>query len=249
MIKLEFDVHSDYLGSNKEVTVILPNPHTWEGDREPMKVLYLLHGLGDDHTFWSRRTNIEDFVSDRNLMVVMPDGDVSWYCDMVHGKKYFSYLTEELPYFIKTMFNVSTKREDTFIGGASMGGYGAFKAGMTCPEKYGKVFTYSAAVDLTVLQQWIDHDLMENAMGPYEEAVKTNANSFILAEEAKASGKELPEVYIWCGTEDFLYQASINLRDKLTELGIKHQYHECPGTHEWPCWNGALPDTINWLLE
>ena len=103
MIKLEFDVHSDYLGSNKEVTVILPNPHTWERDREPMKVLYLLHGLGDDHTFWSRRTNIEDFVSDRNLMVVMPDGDVSWYCDMVHGKKYFSYLTEELPYFIKTM--------------------------------------------------------------------------------------------------------------------------------------------------
>lgn len=98
-------------------------------------VLYLLHGLSDDHTIWHRRTSIERYVSALGLAVVMPNVGKSFYTDMANGGNYFTFITEELPTLVQSYFPVSAKREDNFIAGLSMGGYGAFKVALSCPEK------------------------------------------------------------------------------------------------------------------
>ncbi len=244
-MKCELTFYSAVLGKRVNVNVIYPEG----GSETPFKVLYLLHGLGDNYSYWCNRTTVETLVENKGLVVVMPDGDVSWYSDMFNGRRYFTYITQELPGKIKSFFkNISDKREDTFIGGASMGGYGAFKAAMSYPENYGKVFGFSSAVDMEDLLPWIDRTILENAWGPIEEAMKGEHSSYNLALKLKESGKESPEMYLWCGFDDFLYSSSVKFSSYLKELGLPVEYSESEGNHDWPCWDKELKTVVDRFL-
>jgi S-formylglutathione hydrolase FrmB len=122
-------------------------------------VLYLLHGLSDDYTIWQRRTSIERYVADMEIAVVMPDADTSFYSDMVHGRKYWTFLSEELPEIVHDFFpNISEKREDTFVAGLSMGGYGAYKLALGT-DRFAAAASLSGAVDLPIELDGIDNEL------------------------------------------------------------------------------------------
>ena len=250
MTELALTIYSDSLGKSVPIRVLYPQQHYLLGVPErPYRVLYLLHGLGDDETFWLRRTGIESCADGKHLIVVMPDGDVSWYCDMDRGRKYFTYITEELPKQIRTLFQgVSDKREDTFIGGASMGGYGAFKAAMTYPKRYSKAFSFSGALDIPALEPWIEKSILENAMGPLEEAVRGEASLYVAAERVRASGHVLPQFYMWCGYDDFLYQANLKFRGFMQEKGLPLTYREGEGAHRWQDWDRELERALEFLL-
>ena len=244
-MKCELSFYSRVLEKVTNVNVIYPDNETGVA----YKVLYLLHGLGDNYTYWGARTEVESLVEGKNFVVVMPDGDVSWYSDMYNGKKYFTYISQELPEKIHSILkNISVKREDTFIGGASMGGYGAFKAAMTYPENYGKVFGFSSAVDMEDLIPWIDRTIMENAWGPMDEAIKGENNAFNLAVKLKESGKIPPAMYMWCGYDDFLYSSSVKFSNHLKALGMPIEYRESDGNHDWPCWDRELKTVLNEFL-
>ena len=118
---------SAVLRRNTSITVILPTPEEESAPiQKDMKVLYLLHGLHGDETSWMRYTSIERYASESVIAVVMPGVGNSFYQDMAHGERFYTYMTEELPKFIEGLFPVSRKREDTYIAGLSMGGYGAW---------------------------------------------------------------------------------------------------------------------------
>ena len=251
----DLSLYSNVLGKNISVRVLYPHrcvSYAYTDDstsEEPYKVLYLLHGLGDDYTFWSRRTCIESYAEGKNLVVVMPDGDVSWYCDMYRGRRYFTYITDELPGQIKRIFNnISHKREDTFIVGASMGGYGAFKAAMSFPERYSKAVSFSGALDIEALLPWIERGILENAMGPIEEALAGENNLYVLAEHLKASGKMSPDFYMWCGYDDFLYKANVKFKEHLQKLELPLQYVEGEGDHQWTYWDREMEKVIDKFL-
>lgn len=97
-------------------------------------MLYLLHGLSDNHSCWLRRTAVDRYAEEYGIAVVMPEVQRSFYCDMAHGPAYFTYIADELPQICQRLFRLSDKREDTFIAGNSMGGYGALKAALSRPE-------------------------------------------------------------------------------------------------------------------
>lgn len=255
-MNIELSLYSNVLGKNVSVRVLYPHrctSYAYQNENlseEPYQVLYLLHGLGDDYTFWSKRTCIESYVESRNLVVVMPDGDVSWYCDMYRGRNYFTYITDELPGQIRRIFcNISDQRADTFIGGASMGGYGAFRAAMAFPERYGKAFSFSGALDIDALLPFIEREILENAMGPIEQALAGEENPYVLAEHLCSSGKIPPNFYMWCGYEDFLYTANVKFQTHMKQLGLPLEYHEGEGAHTWPCWEGQLQRVLDWLMK
>ena len=130
---------SEVLGKQVQMNVILPQRSRGQigldsisEKAETYPTLYLLHGMSDDHTIWERRTSIERYASEKGIAVVMPDGDLSWYTDMKHGQNYFTFMADELPAVCRDFFpKMSPRREDTFVAGLSMGGYGAFKLGST----------------------------------------------------------------------------------------------------------------------
>lgn len=122
-------LYAESLGMNTGVTVSLPGERR---DRTgDMPVLYLLHGLSDDHTSWVRRTDIDRYAEEWGVAVIMPEVQRSFYCDMTNGPRYFTYIVDELPALCQRLFRVSARREDNFVAGLSMGGYGAMKAALS----------------------------------------------------------------------------------------------------------------------
>ena len=158
MAFLQIQFFSDVLNVASTVNVIMPEANQGIGvetsknrakNRELPKVLYLLHGYSDDHTIWMRRTSVERYAAAHNLTVVMPAVNHSFYCNEVHGERYWDYVSEELPATIQRFLRVSDKPEDTFVAGLSMGGYGAMRLALTYPERYAAAGSFSGAVDIT----------------------------------------------------------------------------------------------------
>jgi S-formylglutathione hydrolase FrmB len=216
-----------------------------------LPVLYLLHGLSDDHTIWQRRTSIERYAASRRLAVVMPAVNRSFYTDQKHGYKYWTFISDELPGIVQTLFRISARREDTFVAGLSMGGYGALKLGLRCPDRYAAAASLSGVTDLGRLAADEDPDrLAEGKMifGSLAEYLGSDDDLFALAEKTAQPGISKPKLFMACGTDDFLYQDNLAFRPHLEKLGYDLAWSEKPGaTHEWGYWDEMIQQVLDWL--
>lgn len=257
-----FDVKlfSTALLTQTDIRVVVPTPdEPFEPDDTPYyragkkyQVLYLLHGGFGDCTVWTRNTGIERFAQQHKLMVVCASVGNSMYMDMAHGSQFFTYFTQELPAFINYMFPVSTKREDTFIAGMSMGGYGAMRIAFEQPERFSRVITLSGGLDLQGLREASRSVLktpfrMEDIFGDAPEALAENELCYVISKRI-AEGTPLPKVYLSCGTEDFLYAVNQAARDRYRALGLDVTYFEGPGGHNWDFWEPEMRKLLDtWL--
>ncbi|MBO9597171.1 MAG: esterase family protein [Cohnella sp.] len=241
MAFLQCHFYSDSLQISGSMNVILP-----ERIKGPLSTLYLLHGLSDDHSIWVRRTSIERYVSDLQLAVVMPAVNRSFYADMKHGANYWTFVSEELPARARAMFPLSSERRHNFAAGLSMGGYGAFKLGLSHPDRFAAVASLSGALDLERLNADGLREEIPAIFGDLESAVGSDNDLFALAKRAAANGSS-PLLYQCCGTEDFLYANNVNFREHASSLGLPLTYEEGPGKHEWGYWDTQIQRVLEWL--
>jgi putative tributyrin esterase len=220
------------LGFNVSLNVILPEPVK---SNEKFKVLYLLHGYIGDHTDWMRYSSIERYASQYRLAVVMPGVNNSYYTDTTYGQPFFTFIAKELQQFVQNTFSISKKACDTFVGGLSMGGYGAIKLALTYPKKFGKAFSLSGALDIENIRNMkLDPNEKKLFDGVFGKKVLLNTKNdlFYLAKKFEHKKNLLPNLLIICGREDFLYQDNLNFVKLLSDLKLDHLYEELPGTHE-----------------
>ncbi len=136
------------------------------GTDAPPPVLYLLHGLSDDDTIWLRRTSIERYVAEFGLAVVMPQVHRSFYLDGEYTGAYWTFVAEELPALVAGFFRVSQAREDTFVAGLSMGGYGAMLHALRQPGRFAAAASLSGALDVGAWAEGGDpHGLLRTIAG------------------------------------------------------------------------------------
>ncbi len=255
MALLHCNFKSAVLDLCSSMDVILPDPvrlldGTLVERTQPPQVLYLLHGLSDDNTIWQRHTSIERYVEPYDLAVVMPAVDRSFYTDMAQGNRYWTFVSEELPELVQAYFQLSTKREDTFTAGLSMGGYGAFKLALSHPERFGAAASLSGAVDMAYAPgqeepEWVT--TKTRIFGPLDKLAGSEMDLMYLAEKlAESTYKEMP-LFVWCGTEDFLYEQNQNFRQHANELGLNFTYTEDPGDHLWKYWDEQIQNVLAWL--
>lgn len=240
MALIHMEAYSETLGMNRQTLVIVPqnaDPNC------PAKVLYLLHGLSDDASCWDRRSRVEMYVDGHNVVVVMPEGDRSFYTDSPLGK-YRTYLEKELPQLICRNFNVSSRPEDTYIGGLSMGGYGALKIGLRNPELYRRVFAFSSALDY-------EQNLCRFCMNPgipFSEETRDEEDLLRILERDLAEKKSLPMLHLFCGTEDGFLEENQQFAALLSERGVPHTAQWDDGfSHEWRYWDAMLKESIRIL--
>ena len=92
--------------------------------------LYLLHGVFGNYTDWVSGTRVQRWAEAHDLAVVMPSGDNRFYVDQPAAHDlYGEFIGRELVEITRRMFPLSRRREDTFVGGLSMGGFGALRNG------------------------------------------------------------------------------------------------------------------------
>lgn len=213
--------------------------------------LYLLHGLSDDHTIWMRRTSIERYASAAGLAVVMPAVGRSFYADMVHGYNYWRFVSIELPRLAEQFFPLSPRREDRFVAGLSMGGYGAFKLALSQPGLYAAAASLSGALDMAnrydkELADDLKRDL-QLCFGSPSRIRGSDCDLLTLAASLASGRRPRPRLYQWCGTDDFLYRQNITFRDHARAKGLALTYEEGPGGHEWSCWDRQIQRVVEWL--
>ncbi len=230
------------MGMNK-VDIETINDYTYESKRFP--VLYLLHGGTDDYSSWLRLSSIERYAEEKGIAVVMPNADMSAYTDMVHGQNYWTYISEELPQFLKAAFPISDKREETFAAGLSLGGYGAFKLALRKPENFAAAASLSGALDMNDLVSKMKK--FETVFGDVSNIPNSNNDLFYLLKQIKERNISQPELFQACGTEDFLYEDNVRFRDYARELTIPLTYEEGPGGHEWEYWDTNIKRVLDWL--
>ena len=252
MALLQVDYLSNTLFRKVTLSVILPvdNVDYEKGeyfpDKAPYKTLYLLHGLLGHHTDWVCETRIRRWAEEKNLAVVMPSGDNSFYFngrnpDTDYGK----FIGEELLEVTRKMFPLSHKREDTFIGGLSMGGYGAIRNGIVYSENFSHVIGLSAAVHFF---EYEEEDIY--AVGLLEDKEKaklTDINPKVAYDELIARKGPVPRFYMSCGRQDDLMPANISLRDYLIDKGADVTWYEEDAEHEWDFWDREIKKVLDWL--
>lgn len=260
MALIHCDFFSNTLRLSTSMTVILPQPAPERGaaasigPRRPWRTLWLLHGLSDDHTTWTRRTSIERYVEPLNLAVVMPQVHRSFYTDMASGNRYWTFISEELPALARAFFPLSAARADNYVAGLSMGGYGAFKLALTHPDRFSAAASLSGVLDVARIARRPDPRRLSPRearfiFGQVQRVAGTRHDLFHLAKQVAAAEGPKPKLYQWCGTKDNLYADNVAFRDHALALGLSLVYEEGPGVHEWPYWDHQIQRVLAWLPQ
>lgn len=244
--------------------VILPDdaiPMMIEGnknyERKP-KTLYLLHGFSGNTTDWLYGSRIQELAMQYNLAVVLPSGENSFYLNgKGTGRAYETFVGVELPDYCTKTFGFSDKPEDNFIGGLSMGGFGAIHTALKYPKRFGKMFGLSSAMiqyDIAGMKpgeknEIADYDYYLQVFGNLEYLDTSENNPDYLIREKKKRGEKIQPVFMACGTEDFILKNNRVFRDFLNSQNVDLTYYESEGIHDWKFWNQYLEPAICWGLE
>lgn len=242
MALIRIDHVPETIKVNQPLYIIIPDPGKM--GNMPVagrKVLYLLHGLSDDASAWQRYSSVEILASTYGLVVVMPSAGRSFYADLPNGQNYFTYLTEELPRYLREVFNLAPCREDTIIAGNSMGGYGAFKAAFLHPELYSAAASFSGLLSFAFLRAFPDDPRraeFASVFGNLDDLPGSGHDPAVWLQ--RASPAFLPRLFISVGRQEDLYPLSLMFNGACQALGIQTNYIEEDGTHEWQYWDRNL---------
>lgn len=221
-----------------------------EKKQGPFAVLYLLHGLSDDHTAWTRRTSIERYVQDLPLIVIMPNGERSWYSDSKSNPNaaFETFITSDLIGFVDGTFHTIPKRKGRAIAGLSMGGYGAFKLALKHPDLFCAAVSFSGALDMQKRMENQPPWAAEHRLIFGDSIAGTSEDIITLLEQADRT--TLPALWMSCGSEDGLLEDNQRAHQHMESLGIPHFYREDPGyAHGWNYWDMVVQEALVFLKD
>jgi S-formylglutathione hydrolase FrmB len=225
---------------------------------KPLKTLYLLHGIMGNHTDWVTCSRIGQLAAQYNVAVIMPSGDNSFYVDQEASCNYYGeYIGRELVEETRKLFHLSHKKEDTFIAGLSMGGYGAIRNGLKYHDTFGALAGMSSAIIIEQALTSTEDAPWHFARRSYYEAVFGDLSKLkgsdkdleALVRKIKEEKASMPKIYISCGTEDFLIENNRKYRNFLVSENVEHTYVESTGIHDWKFWDEYIEKVLAWLIE
>lgn len=245
MASITLSFHSEALERTVPLRALVPLE---DAPRVPMPAMYLLHGLYGSEQDWFQYTRVMLWARAKGLAVFCPAGENGFYVNQADtGEAYMRYVGEELPAFTRRLFPLSSRREDTFIAGLSMGGYGALNAGLTYPETFGKVAALSAA-----LRPWKRMDKPQGGCvqrPAYARALfGQDTEPWDTLTLARQCGARAPELWLSCGAQDDLLEENIALVDGLRQAAIPAHFDQPPGAHNWDFWDREIQRVIDWLM-
>ncbi len=234
---------------------IQDNPHY----KRKTKTLILLHGYSGDSTDWLYSSQAADLSLRYNLAIVMPSGGIDFYLDKeATGHQYCSFIGKDLIEYLRDTFHLAMTKEDTLIGGLSMGGFGALHTGLMYPETFSGIIALSSALIIYGLADMkpkqsdpvmANYAYYVNAFGDLSKAIKSDHNPEVLYKRNKRKKIENPIIYMACGAQDFLLEPNHRMRDFLKKQKAHFFYEENDGVHDWNFWNPHAEKGIRYLLK
>lgn len=268
MAKIICNFISYSLRRTVDITVVVPTPTIPDAGRmargqgecrhtpkAPYPVLYLLHGMGNNHATWNGYTNVELYAEERQIVVVCPSGENKGYIPN-GADDFFRFISEELPDFICGIFPVSKRPEDTYLAGLSMGGYGALVHGLSHPERFAAVGAFSAGGAIPSPEWIAKPDQLRQAVQDgsilhQKDGVPVKYDAFALkaaADYLESPARANPKFYLACGDADSVYERATKYRDFLRSVGADVTWDEMQGLgHEWRFWDAEVEKFLDWI--
>ena len=250
----EESMQSEALGRTMKYRVLVPQDYASSQRRYP--VLYLLHGLGGDYTDWTSRTNLAEYSRTLALIIVMPDGQNSWYTNSVGtpADRFEDYILTDLQADVVRKYRTVNSRYGRAIGGLSMGGYGAMKFALKRPGAFAVAGSFSGALNATregELEKLIgptEGKRLGEIFGHADSPARAQNDVFTLASALKPGSA--PYLYLDCGTADnTLISANRELVAAIHKTGAAYEYHELPGAHSWDYWDRRIREFLPSLMK
>ena len=257
--RMEF--HAQTIMQHASFSFVLPNDVEMAEVREPRhyerptKTLILLHGLTGTDTDWLYGGVAQDMAIQYNLAVFMPAAGNHFYLDHGYpGGDWGRFTGEEFPDYIRKVFGCCDRREDTLIGGLSMGGYGAVRNGLKYRDTFGAILAFSSAL---ITNQYARGELDNPSrvimpfgyytytFGPKEKVPGSETDPAFLAKRAM-EGSNRPDLFLACGSEDFLYENNLEFHSALEEMKYPHEWWVEPGVHNFDFWRRAVTAGLAW---
>ena len=264
MAVIQSEYFSQALNGFLSFTAVLPVDPPPEGpvpsgyESGPWPTLYLLHGFSGSRNDWLKNSPIELLAARYRLAVIMPDGGNRFYLDSAEtGVFCGEMIGRELVTVTRNMFRLSSRREDTLIGGLSMGGYGAIRNGLKYRDTFSTVLAFSSAL---IQNKYASGELKRNpdmpipygyypaVFGPEEEVPGSDRDPAALAAAALRE-EARPEIFLACGSEDFLFPQNLEFHQALADMGYDHTWWVESGVHDFDFWNRAVKAGLAWWKE
>ena len=258
MVLFRGDIKCKSLQRRTSISVILPadNIHFLQDTEEivpqPYRTLYLLHGLYGSDDIFLANTSIQKFAEDNGIAVVIPCGENSFYVDNEKAHAYYGeYVGQELLDITRNIFPLSDKKEDTFIAGFSMGGYGAICNGLKYYENFSKIGMISPALITDDIVNYADdnnvlrsRDFYESIFGNLDELKGSNMDPKYLIENCPS----IPDIYMACGIDDFLFEKTADFYRFLNSKNIDATFVGDEGEHNWEFCDKYVKEFIKTLV-
>jgi S-formylglutathione hydrolase FrmB len=258
----DLKVGSLSVGALVPVRIIVPASWSADSDGETWPVLYLLHGAHDNYTAWTRETDIESFVADKDVIVVMPeDGPTGiptrWWNGGKQKPDYETFDAVELMQILQRDFNAGSTRA---VAGVSTGGYGAIMMAAHYPQTFVAAASYSGVLNTTypgmpavmraiVARESIQPDALWgdplhnvqlwNDDNPYAQATNLRWTSlFLSCGDGKGTTRD---AQLGQTLEQAIQPQNVAFANRLGVLGIPVQSDfYSGGVHNWSSWKGAF---------
>lgn len=242
------------MGNKAEFSIYLPKQcvnddgSINQGVKYP--VLYLLHGVGDNHTRWELKGDVTKYIDKAwetgrlgDFITVMPNAYNSFYVngldffDGAPGHRYELFFTRELKPYIEEHFPVMKGKNYTAIAGNSMGGYGALRFASLNPEKYCLCYSMSGATEGLNWSGMVDN------VPSFQDIIRKDW-------EEKKGNIAWPEFVLECGRMDPICgHNNTTTHRELERMRFPHKYHRYAGSHGWGYWKGSLQRLLGCLEE
>jgi putative tributyrin esterase len=212
-------------------------------------VIYLLHGLAGHYDNWTNLTKLVQYAAPYKFIIVTPEGGDGWYTDSstVPNDKYESYIIQELIPEIDKKFRTLADRDHRIIAGLSMGGYGAIKFGLRYPNLFSVVGSFSGGLDAPLRGQnspFLRPSIL-SVFGPEGSKTRRDNDIYSMVRDMPTEQlKNIPFIYLDCGTDDSFFQINRDFDTLLLEKKIPHEFRELPGKHEWPYWDSQVQEFL-----
>lgn len=266
VLKESLKVKSTTLGKDVEYSIYLPADYDRSNRRYP--VLYLLHGYTDDETGWTQFGEAQ-VIGDKliqsgeaaPMIIVMPDGGVSWYINSYDGKtKYEDFFVKELIPYIDATYRTRTTKQYRAIAGLSMGGYGTLIMATKHPELFAAAAPLSSGVftdeEIVKAEERTWNVVLGELYGKKDLTGNDrltdhyNKNSILkIIETGNADELKKVRYYIDCGDKDFLIKGNMALHSVMIDKKIPHEFRVREGVHNWTYWRTALPEVLKFVSE
>ena len=255
MAYLHITYYSNALHRMASFEMLIPNDYREPGkpSDKPMKTLFLLHGYTGKAGNW-----VPEYLPGKyNFAIVMPNGENGFYLNgLSTGHAFQRLVGEELVDYVRRTFRLAMRPEDTFIAGMSMGGFGALHTALAYPETFGKLAALSSALivhGIAKMKPGDDNGMANYAyyrecFGDLATVEERDANPEVLIRRLKAENKKIPEIFMACGTEDFLLEPNREMHAFLEKENVPHLYYETPGSHDMVFWNEYIVKAVDWMF-